>query len=104
MEGYKPATINSLREEIRDKVFYNRSNNPVKDKTLKEYLGQMKTDFGKSRPYRELLNEQNRLNLYRPGDVFYELRLHFKAGKPGTERQLTTFSFYYNNNRPILPT
>ncbi|GMN72229.1 hypothetical protein TIFTF001_056005 [Ficus carica] len=70
LEGYTPATINRTREQIRDLIFYKTDNSPKSNSTLDRYLREMNGDFHSSAPWKILKNARNnnRLNLYKPGD------------------------------------
>ena len=72
LEGYTPATINRTREQIRDLIFYKTDNSPKSHSTLDRYLREMNGDFHSSAPWKILKNARNnnRLNLYKPGDLF----------------------------------
>jgi len=77
LDGYTPATIERTREQIRDFLLYtNRSPvRPVRRTLIHAYINQMRTSFQDSDPYRRLLSarDNHRLNLYRPGELFYQL-------------------------------
>lgn len=74
MLGYSPATQNNRREEIRNLILYTGRGFPVKEPVLEEYLNEMSTDFSNSTPFKKLMRARDELNLnlYKPGDFFYQ--------------------------------